>query len=214
MLSKITKSIVQVAESAASVVGIRTVEEPQYSSERLSKRAEIRRYGPRVAAETVVDADEESARNEGFRRLARYIFGQNQGRARIDMTAPVGQQHVGDRIAMTAPVSSSSAPQGWMVRFFMPAGETLESLPVPDDDRVRLVEVPAESVAILGFSGTASPETVAARTADLRHELQAYGFEAVGPPAAWFYDPPWTLPFRRRNEIAIAVTDASAPSEV
>jgi hypothetical protein len=146
--------------------------------------------------------------------LARYIFGQNRGGARIDMTAPVGQQASGDQIAMTAPVSSSSSTQGWAIRFYMPAGSTMESLPTPNDERVRLVKVPAESVAVLRFSGTADPATIAARTADLRKELQAYGFDEVGPPAAWFYDPPWTLPFFRRNEIAIAITEAPAPAEV
>ena len=206
MLSKITKPVVQVAESAASVVGIRTVEEPGHSSQRLSKQVEIRRYGPRIAAETVVDGDEVPARDEGFRRLAGYIFGKNRTGARIDMTAPVGQQASGYQISMTAPVSSSSSRQGWVIRFYMPAGSTFESLPVPEDDRVRLVGVPAESVAVLRFSGTATPSIIAARTADLRQELRAYGFEAVGPAAAWFYDPPWTLPFRRRNEIAIAIT--------
>jgi len=80
---------------------------------------------------------------------------------------------------------------------------------VPDDDRVRLVEVPAESVAVLRFSGVASPAAVAARTAELQAELQAYGFETVGPPATWLYDPPWTFPFRRRNEIAIPVSEST-----
>jgi hypothetical protein len=201
VIDTVTKPLVQLVESAGAVVGIRTVEEPAYRSEELTKHVQIRRYGPRIAAETVIEGEETSARNEGFRRLARYIFGQNRGRARIDMTAPVGQQ----QIAMTAPVSSSSSPLGWVVRFYMPAACTLESLPVPDDDRVRLVGVPAESVAVLRFSGVASPAAVAARTAELRRELQAYGFETVGPPATWLYDPPWTIPFRRRNEIAVGV---------
>jgi SOUL heme-binding protein len=195
VLDKITKPLVRLAESAGSVAGIRTVEEPAHRSEQLTKRVAIRRYGPRIAAETVVDGDEESARNEGFRRLAGYIFGQNRGRARIDMTAPVGQQQA-------------------VVRFYMPVRFTLESLPVPNDDRVRLVPVPAKSVAVLRFSGTASPAAVAARTAELRQELQAYGFETVGPPATWLYDPPWTIPFRRRNEIAIAITESTKAAGV
>jgi len=217
VLDKIIKPLVQLAESAGEVVGIRTVEEPAHRSEQLTKQVEIRRYGKRIAAETVVDGDETSARNEGFRRLAGYIFGKNRGRARIDMTAPVGQQQAGgdgDRIAMTAPVTSSSSPEGWVVRFYMPAGFTLESLPVPNDDRVRLVPVPAESVAVLRFSGTASSAAVAARTAELRQELQAYGFETAGPPATWLYDPPWTIPFRRRNEIAIAITESTKAAGV
>ena len=127
------------------------------------------------------------------------------------MTAPVGQQRAGggDRIAMTSPVSSSSSQGGWVVRFFMPAGSTLQSLPVPEDDRVRLVPVPAESVAVLRFSGTAEPAAVAARSAELLETLQAYGFEAVGPASTWLYDPPWTIPLRRRNEIAIPITESS-----
>jgi hypothetical protein len=215
VLNKIIKPLVQLVESAGSAVGIRTVEEPAHYCEQLTKDVQIRRYGPRVAAETVVDGDEMSARNEGFRRLAGYIFGRNRGQARIDMTAPVGQQQAGaDRIAMTAPVSSTSSLLGWLIRFYMPAGRTLESLPVPDDDRVRLIEVPAESVAVLRFSGTASSSAVAARTEKLRRELQAYGFETIGPPATWLYDPPWTIPCRRRNEIAIAITPVAASSGV
>jgi hypothetical protein len=187
-------------------VGIRTVEEPAHSSEQLTKQVQIRRYGPRIAAETVVGGDEISARSAGFRRLAGYIFGRNRGQAHIDMTAPVGQQ-----IAMTAPVSStSSSSSGWVIRFYMPADCTMESLPVPDDERVRLVPVPGESVAVLRFSGVARPAAVAARTAELQQELRAYGFETVGPPATWLYDPPWTLPFRRRNEIVVPIAESVA----
>ncbi|WP_232004918.1 heme-binding protein [Mycobacterium sp. ACS1612] len=173
------------------MVGIRTVEEPDYRCEKLTKHVQIRHYGPRVAAETIVGSDEMSARNEGFRRLAGFIFGRNHG---------------GDRIAMTAPVAAASAESGWVIRFYMPAERTLATLPMPDDDRVRLVEVPAESVAVLRFTGTATPEAVAAQTAALRHALQAYGFETVGSPVTWLYDPPWTIPWRRRNEVAIGVT--------
>jgi hypothetical protein len=206
MSGKVTRSLVQLIESIGSVVGIRTVEEPSFQSEQLTNQVEIRLYGPRIAAETVVDGDETSARSEGFRRLAAYIFGKNRGGARIDMTAPVGQQRASSqRIAMTAPVSSSASPAGWAVRFYMPAGSSIESLPEPNDDRVRLVTVPAESVAVLRFAGTASPGEIAARTAELQKELREYGFETDGSPATWLYDPPWTLPFRRRNEVVIGV---------
>jgi hypothetical protein len=207
VIDKLTKPLVQLVESAVAVVGIRTVEEPAHSSDQLTKQVQIRRYSPRIAAETVVEGDEVAARSEGFRRLAGYIFGRNRARARIDMTAPVGQQQAnGERIAMTAPVSSASSSSGWVIRFYMPADATMESLPVPDDDRVRLVPVPAESVAVLRFSGVASATAVAKRTSELRRELQAYGFETAGQPATWLYDPPWTLPFRRRNEIVIPIT--------
>ena len=89
---------------------------------------EIRQYGPRLAAETVVPGDEIAARSEGFRRIAAYIFGANHGSSKIDMTAPVSTAP-SETIAMTAPVAQAKTPEGWHVRFFMPAKYTLETLP-------------------------------------------------------------------------------------
>ena len=116
------------------MVGYRNgTEEPDYSAEKLTRTVEIRHYGARLAAETTVAAGEEAARNTGFRRLARYIFGANHANEKIAMTAPVVQQSgnkQGEKIAMTAPVSQESAGDGkWVIRFFMPADKSLESLP-------------------------------------------------------------------------------------
>ncbi|HOB48952.1 MAG TPA: heme-binding protein [Mycobacterium sp.] len=197
----------QVAEAGGSVVGIRNgTEEPPFTVQRRVDAVEIRRYGARIAAETTIEADEESARNEGFRRLARYIFGGNTTKAKIAMTAPVAQQQ-SQKIAMTAPVAAQRNQTGeWVIRFFMPSEQTMDTLPTPNDDRVRLIEVPAESVAVLRFSGVASPEAVEAKTAELLASLQKAGIETTGAPVTWFYDPPWTLPFRRRNEVVVGVT--------
>ena len=182
----------QLLVPVTSTVGIRGgVEEPPYDAEPLAGAVQIRRYGRRIAAQITVHGDEEDARGEGFRSLAAYIFGGNRQGDRIEMTAPVGQQGSHDR--------------GWVVRFFMPAGSTLEALPVPEDARVELVQIPAETVAVLRFSGDRGADSIARRTADLRDTLRDYGFTAIGDPSAWFYDPPWTLPCRRRNEIAIPV---------
>jgi hypothetical protein len=201
----------QVAESALSIVGIRVgTEEPKHTSEKLINGVELRRYGPRIAAETTVASAEDDARSEGFRRLAGYIFGKNHRDDKIAMTAPVAQSKAGQKIAMTAPVAQSASGaatgEGWVIRFFMPSKWTMEMLPKPNDDRVRLSEVPAETFAVLSFSGDRGPRAVEARTAELMETLRATGFEASGGPTAWFYDPPWTLPFRRRNEIAVPVS--------
>ncbi len=195
----------QAVESVLSIVGIRTgTEEPHYLATALTDRVEIRRYGPRIAAETAVDADEERARNVGFRRLAGYIFGANHRDETIAMTAPVSQQS-GDRIAMTAPVAQIRGGNSSVIRFFMPSKWTMDTLPKPDDDHVTLVEVPAETYAVLRFTGDRSPSAVAARTDELLGILREHDIEATGEAIAWFFDPPWTLPFRRRNEIAIPV---------
>ncbi|WP_099039869.1 SOUL family heme-binding protein [Mycobacterium neglectum] len=196
----------QAVESVLSIVGVRIgTEEPHHLASKLTDRVELRRYGPRIAAETTVTADDERARSIGFRRLAGYIFGANHRDEQIAMTAPVSQQR-GDAIAMTAPVAQSRNAAGEsVIRFFMPSKWTMDTLPEPDDEKVRLVPVPGETVAVLRFSGDRSPQAVADRTDELRRTLGDNDIQAVGEPVAWFYDPPWTLPFRRRNEIAIPV---------
>ncbi len=197
---------------ACSAFGIRSgTEEPRHSVVERLDNVEIRRYAPRLAAETVVPGDAFSARGEGFRRLAGYIFGGNAGRRRIDMTAPVAQSSApadaksgGERIAMTAPVAQAQGEGGWVIRFFLPAA--LTDPPAPNDARVRIAPVPEETVAVLRFSGTATQDTVADRTKALMATLSGTAWHPAGEPVAWFYDPPWTLPPLRRNEVAVPVS--------
>ena len=170
----------------------------------------MRRYPARIAAETTVTGDDEdAARSEGFRRLAGYIFGKNHRTDDIAMTAPVVQARANQKIAMTAPVAqttdASEVGSGWVIKFFMPSKWTMDALPTPDDERVRLTEVPTETYAVLTFSGDRGPRAVRDRIIELEDVLHANDIDITGEAAAWFYDPPWTLPFRRRNEIAIPV---------
>ncbi|MEW5812259.1 MAG: heme-binding protein [Actinomycetota bacterium] len=203
------KFVRQLGESALSIVGVRTVEEPHYISRPVTDRVEIRQYGSRIAAETTVPGERQKALNTGFRRLAGYIFGGNQRDTEIAMTAPVSQAaRNGDseEIAMTAPVSQAgNADDGWTVRFFMPSKWSMETLPKPDDENVRLVTVPPQTVAVLTFSGDRSAAAVAARSKELLAMLRDNGIEPKGETTAWFYDPPWTLPFRRRSEVVVTI---------
>lgn len=193
------------------VLGVRSgTEEPSYEVvDRITghPNVEIRCYGTRIAAQTEVGADDEAARSIGFRRLAGYIFGGNHSRTAIDMTAPVAQARP-TKIAMTAPVAQSAAAHGSVIRFFMPASWTMATLPEPDDKNVTLVEVPGETVAVVRFSGDRSPDAVDEHLKIVRKVLAASRYRAVGEPVAWFYDPPFTLPFRRRNEVVIPVAPA------
>jgi SOUL heme-binding protein len=168
---------------------------------------EVRQYGARLAADVVVSGDEEDARSKGFELLADFIFGNNSSRTSIAMTAPVAQEAAkGEKIAMTAPVAQTRDGSGkWRVRFFMPSKYTRETLPRPNNPAVEIVEVPAETVAVLRFSNSRSAEAVAEKTALLLQALERSKWVPAGTPFAWFYDPPWTLPFWRRNEVAVAV---------
>ncbi len=197
--------------AGCSVFGIREVEEPASHVVARLGAVQIRDYAPRIAAETTVAAGELDARGVGFRRLAGYIFGANHAQAKVAMTAPVAQAQAqaqaGQRIAMTAPVAQARAGQGgaWVIRFFMPAGYTMQSLPQPNDPAVRLVAVAAETYGVLRFSGAPSPASVRREDAALLRALDGSAWRATGDPVAWFYDPPWTLPPLRRNEVAVIV---------
>jgi hypothetical protein len=205
-LAKVATLATGLLTAGCSIFGIRSgTAEPAYSVVGQIGPVQLRQYGPRIAAETVVDAGEEAARTKGFERLAGYIFGGNAGHASIAMTAPV-EQRPGERIAMTAPVGQArDAAGGFVVQFFMPAGSTLATLPKPDDPQVHLVSVPAQTMAVLRFTDGRGPADVAAKQAALLRRLQNTPWQPVGQPVAWFYDPPWTLPFLRRNEVAVPV---------
>ena len=139
---------------AANLWSIMTrVKEPTYSLQQRDGDFEVRTYGPRVVAETVVQGQWGESGNEGFRRLAGYIFGKSTTRAKIAMTAPVGQREETRKIAMTAPVGQRAGGDGWVVSFTMPEGETLDSLPQPIDSSVVLRELPATRFAVVRFSG-------------------------------------------------------------
>jgi SOUL heme-binding protein len=194
--------------AGCSVFGIRETPEPPYRLLASVGSVEIRQYGPRIAAETIVSGDEIAARSAGFKRLAGYIFGANHAQSSIATTAPEAQQPggSGESITMTAPVAQAPGASGmWQIQFFMPAGFTLASLPAPNDQAVHLVPVPSETDAVVRFSGTASPASVALHRDHLMGVLAGSIWRPVGAPVTWFYDPPWTLPPLRRNEVAVAV---------
>jgi len=168
---------------------------------------EIRRYEPRIAAETVVQGDPEDARNEGFRRIAGYIFGGNERQDSIAMTSPVTQSP-SQQIAMTSPVAQTPSREGWKVQFFMPSKYRINQLPAPKDPTVRLVELPAQTYAVLRFTGSRGTKAVDRKQSELMTQLKAQGRGHVGEPVAWFYDPPWTIPMARRNEVAVEISSA------
>ena len=187
---------------ACSVVGIRDTPEPASTVIDRIGTVEIRRYGPTAAAETTIVGSELYARSIGFQRLFAYITGSNTGRGKIAMTAPVAQAPA-EKIAMTAPVAQTQTPDGaWTVRFFLPPALTAATAPQPLDRRVTIVPVPPHLMAVLRFSGQATPDTVSTEGRRLDAILASSAWRADGPMVAWFYDPPWTLPPFRRNEVA------------
>lgn len=179
------------------------VEEPAFTIVRHVGNVEIRDYPALVVAEVAVTGDQKEAASKGFRLLAGYIFGGNKRRTGIAMTTPVAQEPTSEKIAMTAPVIQTANEGTWIVRFTMPSAYTLGSLPQPDDPRIQLRDLPAERVAVLRFSGFASKDRVAEKTAELIAAADAHDLHTFGPVSLAQYNPPWTLWFMRRNEVMI-----------
>jgi len=153
-----------------------------------------------------VQGDEISARSQGFRQIASFIFGANISKSSIAMTAPVAQQSDAAKIAMTAPVAQNqTATGGWTISFFMPAKYTIATLPKPTDPSIEIVEVPPQTYAVYQYSGIPGRGATEAAHTALISKLQASSYAATGDITDWFYDPPWTIPFLRRNEAAVPV---------
>jgi len=180
------------------------VEQPDYTIERSDGAVETRAYGPMIAAEAVVEGERKEAINQGFRLIAAYIFGANQPKAKIEMTAPVQQQK--QTIAMTAPVSQQATGNSWTVRFVMPKNWTLQTLPAPTDQRISLRPIPAQRFIVLRFSGFTTDAAIAKRIDQLCRYVTDHKLSTAGEPLLAFYNPPWTLPFLRRNEVMLELT--------
>ena len=181
------------------------IEEPEFTVESKTDHFEIRKYGSVLVAETQVESDFENSGNLAFRILAGYIFGGNKAKTKIAMTAPVTQEAVSEKIAMTAPVTQTKGSSGYLVQFTMPKEYTLESLPVPNDSRVQLRQVPARKMAVFIYSGSWSEARFQEKLAEFRAELKNHKIEPLGEPTLARYNSPFALWFMRRNEIWMEV---------
>jgi hypothetical protein len=188
------------------------IEEPKFKVAEKSGDFELRDYAPRVVAQTMVDGSLSDASNTGFRRIADYIFGNNTahngGNEKINMTTPVtiaakAKKAASVKISMTAPVTMQPSNGQWRMYFVMPSQYTLGTLPKPNNPNVTLQELPARRVAVLRFSGLAGEEKTAKKTAELFDWLKSKNISPIGTPELARYNPPWTLPFLRRNEVMV-----------
>ena len=188
--------------SSCATMGI---EKPKYTVVEKQGKFEIRSYAPQILAETTVDATFEDAGNVAFRRLFKYISGDNRSRTSIAMTAPVNQQAQSKKIAMTAPVNQQKLKDGYAVSFVMPAKYTIDILPEPLDPSVSIREVPARTLAAIRYSGTWSIDRYNNHLGKLQSFVKEKGLRIIDEPIFARYDPPFQIWFLRRNEVLIPV---------
>jgi DNA gyrase inhibitor GyrI len=181
------------------------VEQPKYTVLESQGEIEIRQYAPVIVAEVEVKGERMKALNEGFRLIADYIFGNNLSSKKVAMTAPVTQAPA-EKIAMTAPVTQSGSGDSWKVRFVMPAQYTLDTLPKPKNDAVHLIPIPARKVVAIRFNGMNTDKNINSHLETLVKYVEEHHLAVVGPSTTAFYNPPWTLPFLRRNEVVFELS--------
>ena len=183
---------------------VSNVEQAKYAVVETHGPIEIRDYAPLIVAEVSVPGDREKAISDGFRMIADYIFGNNISSQKVAMTAPVIQQP-SEKIAMTAPVIQQSGDGDWVVRFVMPSEYTMQTLPKPNNPDVSLKEIAEKRFAVIRFSGLARPKSLEKQTQELQAFIQSRNLQVVSKPTYAFFNPPWTLPFLRRNEVMIEI---------
>ena len=200
MITSIIALILIVGVLAGPVMS--NVEKPDYKVFQSEQNIEIRQYEPMIIAEVEVDGKREDAIRDGFRLIADYIFGNNTVEQNISMTAPVQQK---EKIAMTSPVQQQLAGKSWQISFVMPSEYSMESLPVPNNNRVRLKEILAKKFVVIEFSGSNSNENVIGHENQLMKYIKANQINIIGSPKYAFYNAPLTLPLLRRNEVMIEI---------
>ncbi len=168
---------------------VQAIEEPAYIPLGQVGKIELREYAPSIQARTPMTV--ESRSSSTFQRLANYIFGGNTRK---------------QSIAMTAPVETRMDAHGYMA-FTMPSQYSLSDLPLPLNDNVSLHKLPARRLAVLSFGGWATDGKVKRKTQELLDTLQAHGIETLGPPSLNQYNPPWTPPWNRRNEVCVEIVN-------
>jgi len=206
----------------------RGLEMPNYAVVHKAVSYEVRRYAPSIVAECNFAKGGWGEGDDGspFGVLARYIgvFGKpenlwqsNGGTAEpIAMTAPVIVT-APEPISMTAPVlvSPTQGDNAHTMAFVLPASrfQTVAAAPQPTDSRVTLRQLPERLQAVRTYSWNFRPdsakEQLAALLADLQTDGWAVKHTAAGHPEwqAAGYNPPFALPFLKRNEVLVSVEE-------
>ncbi len=188
------------------------LEEPKYEMIGEYDGIEYREYVDYIVVETLVEGDlsRDEASNIGFRRLFRYITGENDGGAEISMTAPVQvAEPQGAEIAMTAPVQSVNTEQGWTISFVVPGKYTWDTVPQPTNPDVYLRQAaPGKITAVIRFSGRWTEKNALKARNELYKKLEEANVSPISKPIIAAYNSPFSIPWFRRNEILVEVDTA------
>ena len=156
--------------------------------------------------------DEQYMSEGGFAKSDLYISGSvglasvsKDGNSKIEMTAPVEMEPLPQKIDMTRPVLTEGNANTWIVSFIMPNEFTLETLPEPNDKNIKISSIPKERYAVIVFSGLVRESSYQEKETLLNQFIEEKKLKTSGEIKIARYNPPWTLPFFRRNELMIKI---------
>lgn len=181
----------------------KATEEPDYRTLRTDKDFQVRSYPEIVIAETIVQGSRRESLEQGFRRLADYIFAKSRSGEPLAMTVPV-MQDGGDPMASDPPLFDDQLAGAWRTRFVMPAERSADALPPPPDG-VELVTLPPRRVAVVSFAGRPDDRALAKQEDRLRGWLARHGEKSDAEPEYAFYNSPMIPGPLRRNEVWLAL---------
>ena len=200
-------TVVVLAFGAAMIGPIMSnVEVPAYKILKKEQNIEIRQYPPLIIAEVKTAGSRQDAIGDGFRILADFIFGNNEGEKQLSMNGPITQQQ-GIKIAMTAPVQQEKTDTEWAISFIMPSKFSIDTIPNPINDRIKIIQIPSKRYAVITFSGRSTEANLTKHTNELEIYMNGSSYSKVGNAKYAFYNPPWTLPFLRRNEVQFEIPE-------
>lgn len=197
--------LVTVLITSCSVFGVGNIEEPNYEVVLEENNFQVRQYSETLVAQTTTSGNYKETSSQGFERLAGYIFGDNVAKEKIEMTTPVLREKKSEKIEMTAPVYRQQDDSNWTMTFVLPSKYTLETVPTPINNEVVIKQLPGNKVATLRYSGRMTEASINEHTQKLENWVNEKDFSVIGIAYSAAYDPPWTLPMLRRNEIHIQI---------
>lgn len=186
----IVLTVVFIAFQSFMSISNSNIEKQQYRVVKAEKGFELRYYPPATFA--TVKSSAKSYRElsgSGFRKIAGYIFGDNESSTKIAMTSPV-------HMDINEKESSMS--------FVMPANYDVKSLPKPNDARVEIHQTPGEYAAVIEFGGFANDASIRKHAEELKQLLDQKGIKTIGNFRYLGYNPPYQI-IARKNEIVVAV---------
>ena len=197
--------LISISMASCTFFGIRNSEQAQYKTLLEDGDIQVRLYSEVITAYVTSTGNYKESSNQAFRQLADYIFGNNTSQQDIAMTTPVIQQQVDEKIAMTVPVYQQQKQDEWQMSFVLPAKYTMETIPLPNNENITLERVAEKKVAAIRYSGFITQEKIDEHAEKLQQWLTAKKYNIKSAAYSAAYDPPWTIPFLRRNEVLIDI---------